>query len=193
LNGFEGTLRQVGVDLRTVGVDHALVGGLAVSVRSEPRFTRDVDLAIAVSDDAAAEHVIRELLHRGYRSLAIVEHEATGRLATARLTSPVDDETIVDLLLASSGIEPEVVAQAERVEVLDGLMAPVATTGHLITLKLLARDDRARPQDLLDLRALLAVAGPLDLDLVRISALLVSARGYDRGRDLNASLAELIS
>jgi hypothetical protein len=85
------------------------------------------------------------------------------------------------------------VAQAERIEVLDGLIAPVATTGHLITLKLLARDDRARPQDLLDLRALLAIAGPSDLDLVRTSALLVSARGYDRGRDLNASLSELIS
>jgi hypothetical protein len=121
-----------------------------------------------------------------------VEHEATGRLATARLTSPVDDGIVVDLLLASSGIEPEVVAQADRIKVLHGLVAPVAATGHLITLKLLARDDRTRPQDLVDLRALLAVAGPADLDLVRASAMLVKARGYDRGRDLVASLSELV-
>jgi len=192
LKGFEATLRRIGADLTAIGADHALVGGLAVSVRTEPRFTRDVDLAVAVTDDATAEAVIGELLQRGYRSLAMVEHKATGRLATARLTSPLGDRTVVDLLLASSGIEPEIVAQADRIEVLDGLVAPVALTGHLITLKLLARDDRSRPQDLIDLRALLAVAGQADLDLVRTSATLVKARGYDRGRDLIASLSELL-
>jgi hypothetical protein len=31
------------------------VGGLAVSSRCEPRFTRDLDLAVASPDDAAAE------------------------------------------------------------------------------------------------------------------------------------------
>jgi len=192
LSGFDATLRRIGADLAAIGAGHALVGGLAVSVRTEPRFTRDVDLAVAVADDATAEAVLGALLQRGYRSLAMVEHEATGRLATARLTGPLGDGTVVDLLFASSGIEPEVVAQAERIEVLDGLVAPVAATGHLITLKLLARDDRSRPQDLVDLRALLAVAGPADLELVRTSAMLVKARGYDRGRDLIASLSELI-
>jgi len=192
LSGFDAILRRIGADLDAIGAEHALVGGLAVSVRTEPRFTRDVDLAVAVADDAVAETVIGALLQRGYRSLAMVEHEATGRLATARLTGPQGDGTVVDLLLASSGIEPEVVAQAERIEVLDGLVAPVATTGHLITLKLLARDDRSRPQDLVDLRALLAVAGQADLELCRTSALLVKARGYDRGRDLVAALSELI-
>lgn len=192
MSGFAAILRRIGADLAAIGAEHALVGGLAVSVRTEPRFTRDVDLAVAVADDAAAEAVLGALLQRGYRSLAMVEHEATGRLATARLTGPLGDGTVVDLLLASSGIEPEVVAQAERIEVLDGLVAPVAATGHLITLKLLARDDRSRPQDLVDLRALLAVAGPADLELVRTSAMLVKARGYDRGRDLIASLSDLI-
>ena len=192
MSGFEATLRRIGADLAGIGADHALVGGLAVSVRTEPRFTRDVDLAVAVADDATAEAVIGELLQRGYRSVAMVEHAATGRLATARLTGPLGDGTIVDLLLASSGIEAEIVAQADRIEVLDGLLAPVASTGHLITLKLLARDDCSRPQDLVDLRALLAVAGQADLDLARTSAMLVKARGYDRGRDLMASLSALI-
>ena len=192
MTAFDATLRRIVADLAWIGAGHAVVGGLAVSVRTEPRFTRDVDLAVAVADDAAAEAVIGELLQRGYRSLAMVEHQATERLATARLTGPLDDGIVVDLLLASSGIEPEVVAQAERIEVLPGLVAPVAATGHLITLKLLARDDRIRPQDLVDLRALLAVAGPADLDLVRSSAVLVTDRGYDRGRDLMAALSELV-
>ena len=99
MTAFAATLRRIGADLAGIGAGHAVVGGLAVSVRTEPRFTRDVDLAVAVADDAMAEAVIGELLQRGYRSLAMVEHEATGRLATARLTSPVDDGIVVDLLL----------------------------------------------------------------------------------------------
>lgn len=72
-----------------------------------------------------------------------------------------------------------------------GLSLPIATTGHLIALKLLARDDQTRPQDLADLRALLAAAAPEDLADARDAVQLISARGYDRGRDLTAALTEL--
>ena len=54
-------LRAVAGVLADAGVPWALVGGLAVSVRVEPRFTRDIDLAVAVEDDASAERLIREL------------------------------------------------------------------------------------------------------------------------------------
>lgn len=126
MNAFAATLRRVAADLGQAGVGHAVVGGLAVSARTEPRFTRDVDLAVAVADDAAAEAVIRGLLDRGYRTLSLVEHEATGRMATARLTAPGEEGAVVDLLLASSGIEGEIVAGAEPIEVLPDLVARVA-------------------------------------------------------------------
>lgn len=189
---LEATLRLIGADLAGLSVGHALVGGLAVSVRTEPRFTRDVDLALAVEDDTSAEAVIRSLLGRGYRTVAAVQHEATGRLATVRLLSPVGDGAVVDLLMASSGIEQEIVAEAEQIEVLPGLTARVATTGHLITLKLLARDDVARPQDLGDLRALLSAARREDLASAQAGLELVTTRGYHRGRDLSAALLELL-
>jgi hypothetical protein len=62
----------------------ALVGGLAVSVRAEIRFTRDVDLAVDVANDAEAEATVSALRDRGYRAIALVEHESLSRLATAR-------------------------------------------------------------------------------------------------------------
>lgn len=43
----------------------ALVGGLAVSCHVDPRFTRDVDVAVAVADDADAEALIRSLATDG--------------------------------------------------------------------------------------------------------------------------------
>ncbi len=93
---------------------------------------------------------------------------------------------VVDLLFASSGIEPEIVRAAEQLEILPSLVVTVARTGHLIMMKLLARDDRERPQDADDIRALLRVATAADRRLVKTALGLVTRRGYARGRDLNA-------
>lgn len=183
-------LRRACADLEAVGAAFAIVGGLAVSARSEPRLTRDVDLAIAVGSDREAEAVVRALAGRGYHVTAVVEHAATHRLATARLGAP-DRRIVVDLLFASCGIEPEIVARAERLEILPGLRVPVARTGHLIAMKLLARDDRSRPQDLDDLRALIAIASPSDRRLVEHAIRAITAAGFARGRDLSALWRQL--
>lgn len=79
-------LQAVAEVLEDVGVPWAVIGGLAVSVRVEPRFTRGIDLAVAVDDDAGAERLVQELTSHGGTEAGVV----------------------VDLLLASSGIEPEI-------------------------------------------------------------------------------------
>lgn len=190
MTDFESVARVFTNRLETLDVDYALVGGFAVSVRSEPRFTRDIDLVVAVADDAAAEAVVRAIVQDGYDAAATAEQERAGRLATVRLISSSSDD-VVDLLFASSGIEQEVAANAQRLEVLPGLVLPVARIGHLIALKLLASDERTRPQDAVDLRALTEVAGPSDLELARRSIELIEERGYERGRDLAAALDDL--
>lgn len=108
-------------DLDRRGLEWALVGGFAVSARAEPRFTRDVDVAVAVEDDHAAEVLVN----------------------------------------------------------------------GLIAVKLLARDDESRPQDLADLRALREAADQDELELARAAVGLIEQRGYHRGRDLAAALADL--
>jgi len=168
--------------------DFAIVGGLAVSIRAEPRLTRDSDFAVSVANDAEAEALVRSLAASGYVAIALVEHEAVGRLATARLRADDDGGRIVDLLFASSGIEREVVASATVEPVSTSVSLPVATIGHLIALKLLARDDRRRPQDADDLRALADVALDTDWSVAAESVGLIAERGYARGRDLAASL-----
>ncbi len=98
-------LRHVCADLESITSAYALVGGLAVSARAEPRTTRDVDLAVSVADDREA---------------------------------------------------------------------------------LLARDDRTRPQDADDLRALIAVASTAERRRVSSAIKMIAARGFARGRDLAA-------
>jgi len=115
----------------------ALVGGVAVSVRSEPRFTRDADLAVAVQSDREAEALIHSMHLSGYTVVETVEQTAADRLATARLQPSEAAETgaLLDLLFASSGIENEIVAEAERLEILSDLLIPVARIEHLIARK----------------------------------------------------------
>ena len=191
MNLLEAALRRIASDLQRHHRLWALVGGFAVSARAEPRFTRDIDAAVMVENDADAEGLVRALIADGYELLAAVEQDETGRLATVRLSSPPGGEVVVDLLFASSGIEPEIARSAEPTEIVPGLTLPIATTGHLIALKLLARDDQSRPQDLTDLRALRAVATPEDLAAAERAARLISSRGFNRGRDLTAALKEV--
>jgi predicted nucleotidyltransferase len=191
---LEHTLRHAVEDLTAFEVPFALIGGLAVSIRAEPRFTRDADLAVAVASDDEAEHLIRQMRGRGYEVHALVEHEVAHRLATVRLSRGSELQApVVDLLFASSGIETEIVAEAERLEVLPGLMMPVAQVGHLLVLKLLSQDDEERPQDAVDLRALLLVASPHERERMRGAATLITQRGYNRGRDLASAIETLLA
>jgi hypothetical protein len=193
VTSLEAALRQIHIDLTEARVDFALVGGLAVSARTEPRFTRDADLAVAVANDAQAEALIHRLRARGYDVEAIVEQDAVGRLATVRLTRSIEPHApVVDLLFASSGIEPEIVVEAESIELLPSLTIGLARVGHLIALKVLSRDDIRRPQDLVDLRALLRVTSAGELARARESLGLITARGYHGGRDLTSEMERLL-
>lgn len=134
MTSLESALHRIVADLERSGVDSALIGGLAVSVRTEPRFTRDADFAVAVAGD---------------------------------------------------------VAGADQVELLPGLTVKVARIEHLIALKVLSRDDLQRPQDLVDLRALLRRATAEEVARAREALRLIAARGYHRGRELVPQLESL--
>jgi hypothetical protein len=187
VTSVESALRRAAADLNAAGVRWALVEGLAVSARAIPRFTKDLDFAIAVESDAEAEEVVRRLDARGYRPVELLEQDYVKRLSGVRLEGRGSD-IIVDLLFASSGIENEVVSSADLLEVLPRLTIPVATTAHLIALKVLA----GRTQDLTDLGHLIPEATPADLDNARKAAMLIQGRGFNREQDVVADLEQLI-
>jgi len=184
----ELALTAIQARIASQGRSFALVGGLAVSARAEPRFTRDVDRAGGVRNDTEAEAVVFELSKAAYRTIAIVEHESQRRLATVRLQSP--EGPVVDLLFASSGIEPETVARATSVSVPSVGSVIVARAEELIAMKVLSMRKR-RPQDAMDALRLLELAS-IDLTEVRANLALITARGFHRGQDLDAKLQQLL-
>lgn len=110
---FEQAALAVVTELNARGLSYALIGGFAASVRTNPRFTQDIDLVVAVADDVAAEAVVSQLAQKRFAILAIVEYEARERLATVRLGLP-SGLWVADLLFASSGIESEIIELADR-------------------------------------------------------------------------------
>lgn len=191
MTALASALERIAGALQELGQPYALVGGLAVSTRAEPRMTRDADIVVAVPDDTAAERLVGELSRHGYIVETLVEQVAADRLATARLRNAEAPGILTDLLFASSGVELEIVQSADRLEVLPGIDLPVASIGALIALKLLARDDRRRPNDADDLARLAEVAGDRDWKEAAELTALIEHRGFQRGRDLVAALASL--
>jgi hypothetical protein len=110
------------------------------------------------------------------------------RLATIRLLAPGEPEggIGIDLLFASSGVESEIVAAAEPLEILPGVALPVIRTGHLLALKV-----AGRPKDMEDARLLIRQMRVADFREAREALELISRRGFDRGRDLVMELARL--
>jgi hypothetical protein len=147
---------------------------------------------VAVTRDEDAEALVGFLKVRGYEIAALVEQEAANRLATVRLIPPGTPSLVVDLLFASSGIEPEIVSTADPLDIIEGAMLPVATIPHLIATKVLSRDDARRPQDRVDLVALMRVAAPSDIAAARTALNLIRDRGFHRGKDLLKELDNVL-
>ncbi len=166
----------------------ALVGGLAVSVRTEPRFTRDIDFSVAVSNDAEAEAMIYSAQQLGYLVETTLEQAGTKQLSTVRLRR--GKEPIVDLLFAASGIEAEIAHAATVLEVL-GHPVPVAAIGHLIPMKLLSRDAKTRPRDDDDLLGLARGADATEWARAAEAVELIETRGFARKRNLKSALTGL--
>ena len=136
------------------------------------------------------------MLHgRGWQTISVLEQEATGRLATVRFLSPAAGEAkaSTDLLFCSSGIEVETVEQSEAIEVFPGFTVPVARTPHLLAMKVLAANERDRPQDIADIQSLLRESSPEDRKTTDQLLSLIERRGTNRGKALREEFSAFSS
>lgn len=170
----------------------ALVGGLAITVRAEPRFTGDVDLAVAVVDDAQAEQLVASLQSRGWALRTLIEQVAVGRLGTARFQLPGRSPGLrVDLLFSATGIEAEIVSAATPSQLPTGTRVVTASVGHLIAMKCLSESDE-RLQDRIDLRNLVSVARDADLAVARRAIKAIAKGGLARKKNLTLVLERFL-
>ena len=139
----------------SAGLAYALIGGHAVNVWLEPRFTADIDVTV-LADPAAMARARAGLAAAGYQ--VATEHGADLPSGPdfVRFTRGADDPPF-ELQVAKTPLQEALVARARR----DPAGVATATPEDLILLKLIAH----RPKDLADLAGLLALPG-LDWDYI---------------------------
>ena len=149
----EGPLRLVAELLNRTGVAYALIGGVALQIRTtEPRTTLDIDVAVPRFADVPRD----ALLAAGFDHTGRHEHSDNWR---APPTGPSGLRTPVQFSAEDVGIA-EAVSHAELTDLANGLRMRVATPADLIVLKLAAaaeprRRSSKRQHDLADVVALM--------------------------------------
>jgi hypothetical protein len=130
---------------KSLGIRPILFGGLAVNVRSQGRFTDDVDLILDASESRAAE-IIAAFKQAGLE----MTDKSEVRLARDAMANARLGDTRIDILLPCDPLTQAVVREATDHE-LDGEVVGVARPEELILMKLIAR----RANDIADIQALL--------------------------------------
>lgn len=181
---LEPTIVEAVALLDAAHVRYALIGGLAVGARASPRFTADVDFAVACEEDEA-EQVVFAFQRAGFLIASVLEDRRSGALATVRLKTE-GAALLVDLLFSFVGIEDDIVAAATVVPVSPRVRAPAATVAHLIAMKVQAR----RPKDLADLDALLQVSDEASRRVAARALAKMVKLGTNEGRDLVEELRQ---
>jgi predicted nucleotidyltransferase len=168
------TLADAVAYLESERVAYALVGGLAVSLRGQPRVTADVDMVIA-ADVERALALVHELENTRFKPLfaEIADVVQTAFILPLRHRST---NVKVDLAIGLSGFERQTVRRAERID-MAGSPVSVATAEDLLIMKVLA----GRPQDEQDITGLMMAQGSrLDWDYcLAVAADLGDALGQD--------------
>jgi len=146
---FEQLIARLGRALDEQKVSYAIIGGQAVLLHGEPRFTRDIDISLGV-DSGAVDQVLKAAADCGLKPLVDSPKTFVERTYILPVHDPAT-EIRVDLAFTFSPFEREAIARALRVEI-GGYRVAYATAEDLIIHKLFA----GRPRDIEDIRGVLA-------------------------------------
>lgn len=146
--------------LDAAGVSYALIGGLAVSLQAEPRFTEDVDAVIWV-DDQRWPDLLRVAAAYG---IAPRRHDALEFAQRSRVLLLEHASGVrLDVSCGALPFERDLVEQAETVAI-GATTVRVARPDRLIVMKAVAN----RPKDWADIEALLEAHPTVALERIRL-------------------------
>jgi hypothetical protein len=134
-DAIRGTLGDLASFLKKSRAPFAVIGGIAVIVRGEPRFTADIDGVVGIDLDAAID-LVRSLKASPFVPLFSDVEE----VVRTSLIIPLRHRKTglkVDLAVGLTGFGKQLIARAPA-ESFGDLSVPVATAEDLILMKILA-------------------------------------------------------
>ena len=166
-------------------IRHALIGGLATSMRSQPRVTQDVDFLLDVPQ-LGLPGLLDDLVVRGFSlDPAVVIEEYVRQHLTAFSFGAVR----IDWLKPVLPLYARALADAQPLAWSEGHPVRVATAEGLILTKMVS----FRPQDQIDIETLLtANRDTIDIDLIREEWSPFAASEAERTAWLEAAIAKRV-
>ena len=160
MNPLFDAARELLDTLDALGFRSCLIGGLVVQRWGEPRFTQDVD-ATVLAEYGRERPVIDGLLSRfAVRRPDAADFALEHRVLLLKASNGVD----LDVSLAASGFEAEVLDRATPYEFEAGIQLRTCSAEDLIVYKAVA----GRPRDLSDIETVvIRQARRLDVERVR--------------------------
>jgi len=155
-----GALQALETWLRSEGLDHVYIGGLAVALVGRPRITQDIDGIVLLG-----EMSIQEFLSRA-RAAGFFTRVPDAVAFTVKsrvfLLRHEGTKVPIDLSIGFLPFEEETVRRARLMKTMR-FEIPVATPEDLLILKVIA----GRPRDIVDMEGLLAANPGIDRGRVR--------------------------
>jgi hypothetical protein len=148
---LEQALHQIVAALDRLGIDYALIGGLANAIWGEPRATIDVDVTVAVDDQA----IPAALTSLATEFRLAVPDPVTFVAQTRVLPLDTADGVRIDVIFALLPFELAAINRAHRVPIAGGSVR-VVSAEDLILMKIISERER----DVADAEAIVRRRGP---------------------------------
>lgn len=154
-----GALRALAGWLDAAGVPYALIGGVAVGLQAEPRFTQDVDAVVWI-DDARWAGLLEAAVAFGIRPR--IDDPLSFAERTRVLLLSHADVVPIDVSCGALPFEQDLIEQAATIDV-GSASIRVARPVHLLVTKAIAN----RPRDRADIAALIEAHPDVDVAAAR--------------------------
>jgi hypothetical protein len=160
LTPFLAPLQAVQDLLSAFGGRGVIIGGIAASLLSKPRFTADVDAVFLLELDEIPR-LLQQASENGIQP-RIANAEIFARKNRVVLLRHIASGIDIDISLGILPFENEMVEHSQSLK-LGGLLLRLPIPEDLIILKAVAH----RPQDLLDIESVIASHPALDIEYIR--------------------------
>lgn len=157
---IQSCLQELVAFFDELSIPYTTIGGIAVSMLSEPRFTRDIDTVIWIDRDYW-DSFIKQAANHGFepRNQNPVDFAQLHRIF---LLSHRKTAITVDISLGALPFEKEMINRS-NIAIQGKLKLRIPTPEDLIIMKILA----GRPKDLIDIGSLLKIHRNLDIARIR--------------------------
>lgn len=157
---FEEIISRIASALKARHIPYMIIGGQAVLLYGEPRFTRDIDITLGIDIDCLEEilSIVNEL------SLKPLPKDIR-TFVSQTMVLPVLNETSgirIDFIFSFTPYEAEAIKRARRI-LLMGNEVCFASPEDVIIHKIFA----GRPRDLEDVRTILLKNSEIDIPYIR--------------------------